>query len=66
MTLENLDIRRLIVERGLQYKQIADVMGVRPDTLSRSMRHKLTQAKKACILAAVEALTVETDELNKK
>lgn len=56
MTLENLDIRRLIIESGLQYKQIAELMDVRPDTLSRSMRYKLTQTKRACILAAIDAL----------
>ena len=57
MTLENLDIRQKIVESGLQYKQIAEIMGVRPDTLSRSMRYKLTTTKRACILAAIDALT---------
>ena len=57
MTLENLDIRQKIIENGLQYKQVAELMGIRQETLSRSMRHKLTPPKRACILAAIKVLT---------
>ena len=55
--MKNLDIRTLVSEKGLKYKDIAKEMGVSPEWLSRLMRFTLTAENKARIMGANEKLT---------
>lgn len=60
--MENLDIRILVSEKGLKYKDIADEMNVGREWLSRLMRKKLTTENRIRILKAITNLEKgETD-----
>ena len=63
--MKNLDIRMLVSDKGLKYKDIADEMNVSPEWLSRLMRNKLTIDNKVRIMEAIERLTkgVESDDV---
>lgn len=55
--MKNLDIRIMVSEKGLHYKEIAEEMGVSRQWLSRLMRFTLTAENKARIMGAIEKLT---------
>ena len=59
MNLQNEDLRKQIVSKGLSYKRIADHMKVRPDYLSRVFRLPLTSAMKERIQTAINELVVQ-------
>ena len=63
--LKNLDIRMIVSEKGLKYKDIADEMNISPEWLSRLMRNTLTIDNKVRIMGAIEKLTkgVESDDI---
>ncbi len=63
--MKNLDIRMIVSENGLKYKDIADEMNVSPEWLSRLMRKNLTIDNKVRIMGAIERLTkgVEPDDV---
>lgn len=63
--MKNLDIRMLVSETGLKYKDIADEMNISPEWLSRLMRNTLTIDNKVRIMGAIEKLTkgVESDDI---
>ena len=54
--MKNLDIRMIVSEKGLKYKDIADEMNISPEWLSRLMRNTLTIDNKVRIMGAIERL----------
>lgn len=55
--MKNLDIRILVSEKGLKYKDIADELNISREWLSRLMRDQLTIDNRVRILGAIEKLT---------
>lgn len=55
--MNNLDIRMIVSEKGLRYKDIADELNITPVWLSRLMRNTLTIDNKVRIMGAIEKLT---------
>lgn len=54
--MKNLDIRITVDDKGLTYRQIAEVMGVTPVYLSRLMAKELKPAMRTRILNAIDDL----------
>lgn len=54
--MENLDLRILISQQGIRYKDIADEMNISREWLSRLMRFPLSTENRLRILRAVEKL----------
>ena len=54
--MQNADIRLLMSDRGLRYRDLAQVMGVRADSLSRLLSGSLSKRKRAEILTAIDTL----------
>lgn len=54
--VKNLDIRMIVAENGLRYKDIAKVIGISPEWLSKLMRETLTIENRLRILGAIERL----------
>ena len=63
--MKNLDIRMIVSEKGLKYKDIADELNITPEWLSRLMKDTLTTDNKVRIMGAIERLTkgVESDDI---
>ena len=63
--MKNLDIRMIVSEKGLKYKDIADEMNVSRQWLSLLMGKDLTVDNKVRIMGAIERLTkgVEPDDV---
>lgn len=62
--MKNLDIRMLVSDHGLKYKDIAKELNITPEWLSRLMKTTLSQKNKNRILEAVERLKgAETDDI---
>lgn len=55
--MENLDLRILVNEKGLKYRDLADEMNISPEWLSRLMRNTLTIENKLRIMSAIQKLT---------
>lgn len=55
--MNNLDIRMLVSDHGLKYKDIADEMNICRQHLSRLMREPLSVDNKIRVLRAIERLT---------
>lgn len=54
--MKNLDIRITVADKGLTYRQIAEVMGVTPVYLSRVMAKELKPNMRTRILNAIDEL----------
>lgn len=54
--MKNLDIRMIVSESGLKYKDIAKKLNISPEWLSRLMRNTLTKGNKTRIMKAIEDL----------
>ena len=54
--MKNLDIRITVADKGLAYRQIAEVMGVTPVYLSRVMAKELKSNMRTRILNAIDEL----------
>ena len=54
--MKNLDIRITVADKGLTYRQIAEVMGVTPVYLSRVMAKELKPSMRTRILNAIDVL----------
>ena len=54
--MRNIDIRVLVSDHGLKYKDIADKLNVTPEWLSRLLRNDLTPENKIRITRAIEDL----------
>ena len=61
--MQNLDIRLLVSDYGLKYKDIARTMGICPEWLSRMMRRPLSTHNKSRILDAIETLRGEDRDI---
>ena len=59
MTLENIDIRILVKEANVTYKDIAKAIGISPEWLSRLMRYPLSDENKIQIQNAIIYLKSE-------
>lgn len=55
--MNNLDVRILVSDLKIKYRDIADEMNVSREWLSRLMRKPLTPDNKLRILTAIEKLT---------
>ena len=44
--MKNNDIRALIAKKGLHFYEVADAMGVKPNTLSHYLMNDLTKVQK--------------------
>ena len=62
MTTENLDIRMLVSDMNLKFKDIAVRIGVTPEYLSRCMRHPLKPDMKERIMNVITDLRGDPDE----
>lgn len=56
MNLSNLEIRKLVIDSGVQYKDIAKKLGMSREWLSRCMRNQLSQAMEESIRIAIDEL----------
>ena len=54
--MKNLDIRMTVSEKGIRYKDIAVVMGIRKESLSRMMRRELTPDQRGRIQYAIQVI----------
>lgn len=57
--MENVDIRLMVDDLGLKYKDIAKEMNITPPWLSRLMRKPLSLTDRVRIIDAIERLKVE-------
>ena len=55
--MENLDVRILVSDQGLKYRDIADELNIGQEWLSRLMRRPLSPENKLRILGAIDRLT---------
>lgn len=55
-TLANKDIKRTIYMNGLRQWEVADALGINEATLSRKLRHELSEEDRDKILKAIEDL----------
>jgi predicted XRE-type DNA-binding protein len=51
--LINLDIKLLLDENGITQKEVAAVMGIRHDSLSRILRKPLSPMRREQVIAAI-------------
>lgn len=56
MILKNKDIRTEIEKSGFRYWQVADEIGIRPETLCIWLRHELNGERLERVQAAIAAL----------
>ena len=56
MNLSNLEIRKLVIDSGVQYKDIAKKLGMSREWLSRCMRNQLSQKMEDNIRIAIDEL----------
>lgn len=54
--MENLDIRILVAENHIRYKDIAERMGISPVWLSTQLRYQLSPVTKERIIQAIKEL----------
>ncbi len=54
--MKNVEIRCLISDLGIRYKDVAAVMGINRTSLSRLMREDLSERSKRRILNAIESI----------
>ena len=57
--MKNIDVRQIVSEGGLKYKDLAKEMNISPEWLSRLMRNTLSASNKARIMEAIEKLSRE-------
>lgn len=54
--MRNLNIRLMVSDAGLRYREIAAEMGISPEWLSRLLSKELSSANKIRILTAIDRL----------
>ena len=55
--MKNLDIRIIVSDYGLKYKDIAHEMNISPEWLSKLMKRDLTYENRQKIMSAIEKLS---------
>ena len=66
MTMKNLDIRVIVSDNGLRYKDIAKELHISPEWLSRLMRNTLTIGNRHRILEVIEKMIHEKNGRQKE
>ena len=54
--MKNLDIRMTVSEKRIHFKDIAVILGIRPESLSRMMRNELTPEQRSRIQYAIQVI----------
>lgn len=54
--MENIDIRLMVAELGLKYRDIAEEMNISPTWLSALMRKPLSEHDRVRIIGAIDRL----------
>ena len=54
--MKNLDIRMTVSEKNIRYKDLATIMGIRKESLSRMMRSELTPDQRSRIQYAIQVI----------
>lgn len=54
--MKNVDVRMIVSEKGLKYKDIANELNISPVWMSRLMRNTLTAENKDRVMRAIETL----------
>ena len=54
--MKNLDVRMIISENGLRYKDVAKEVGITPEHFSRLLRFTLSPENKSRIVKAIQKL----------
>ena len=57
----NVDVKKVLHNRGIVYWQVADKLGIAESTLIRWMRKEMDPEKKAAIYKAVDVLIEERE-----
>lgn len=52
--MKNIDIRTMVYDSGIHYKDIAEEMGISPEWMSRLMKEELSHKNKIRIIDAIE------------
>lgn len=60
--MKNLDIRILVSENGLKYRDIAAEMNISRQHLSRLLRYELTPENKIRVMRAIDSLLEGADQ----
>lgn len=60
--MENLEIRLIVSDMKLTYREIAKQIGICPEHLSRCMRHPLKPQMESRIISAIESLRGDKDD----
>ena len=55
-SMKNVDVRFLVSDKGIRYKDIAAVMGIRKDSLSRLMSRELSKRSRDRIMQAIQTI----------
>ena len=64
--MQNLDLRLRIENSGLRYRDVAQKMGIRGETLSRILRKPVNQKNWMRISLAITDLETEREDAKKK
>ena len=57
--MENIDIRMAMLKNNIKFWQVANVIGINPDTFSRWMRYELTGERLERVQKAIDELKEE-------
>ena len=60
--MKNLDIRILVSENGLKYRDVAAEMNISSQHLSRLLRYELTPENKIRVMRAIDSLLKGADQ----
>ena len=56
--MKNSDIRVCAIEHGVRMWELADQLGISPETLSRKLRRELEPAEKERMIQAIQTIAV--------
>ena len=56
--MKNSDIRVCAIEYGVRMWELADQLGISPETLSRKLRRELKPAEKERMIQTIQAIAV--------
>ena len=56
MKMNNLDVRLMVSDAGIRYRDIAKAMNVTPEWLSKLLRDPLSAYNKSRVLDAIESV----------
>lgn len=56
--MKNSDVRVCAIEHGVRMWELADQLGISPETLSRKLRRELEPAEKERMIQTIQAIAV--------